>query len=173
MKRHSEIIKEFGLYLLLFVSVSAVAISEEINGEFTETIAIFGNDSVETGNNYESTNGETSEISVTIVETPSSEDVDDTNTGDANTGDTNTGDTNTGDTNTGEITDSKDSKADDNPDPGIMPPNSNPDESTYEERSIDKWWEWVLSTITSEDIMLPPLPPVEDTIDFTTTGDLP
>ncbi len=158
MKRHPEIIKEFGLYLLLFVSVSAVAISEDINGEFTETIAIFGNDSVETGNNYESTNGETSEISVTIVETPSSEDVDDTNTGD---------------TNTGEITDSKDSKADDNPDPGIMPPNSNPDELTYEERSIDKWWEWVLSTITSEDIMLPPLPPVEDTIDFTTTGDLP
>jgi hypothetical protein len=92
------------------------------------------------------------------VETPSSEDVDDTNTGD---------------TNTGEITDSKDSKADDNPDPGIMPPNSNPDELTYEERSIDKWWEWVLSTVTSEDIMLPPLPPVEDTIDFTTTGDLP
>jgi hypothetical protein len=40
VKRHSEIIKEFGLYLLLFVSVSAVAISEDINGEFTETIAI-------------------------------------------------------------------------------------------------------------------------------------
>ncbi|MDM7912467.1 MAG: hypothetical protein QUS09_05155, partial [Methanotrichaceae archaeon] len=100
MKILPEIIKEIGLYLLLFIAVSTVAVSEDTQGKFTETIAIFGNDSVETGNNYESTNGETPEISVTIVETPSSEDVDDTNTG--------------------EITDSEDSNADDNQDTGVM-----------------------------------------------------
>jgi len=157
VKKHSEIIKEFGLFSLLFVLVSAVAVSDNTNGEFTDTAAIFGNDSVSSYEKdttlYESTSGETSEISVTVVETSLSEDVDDTNTG--------------------EGTDPEDSQANDNQNSSIAPPNTNPDELTYEEWRIDEWWEWVLSTVTSEDIMLPPLPLVEDTIDFTTTGDLP
>ncbi len=182
MKKHSKIIKGFSLFFLLFVLVSAVAVSQDTNGEFTETIAIFGNDSVSTSNEegttfYKSTNGETSEIGVTIVDSSSSEDVDDTNTADTNTADTNTADTNTADTNTAdtntaESTDSVDSNANGNPDPGIIPPNSNPDGLVYEEWSTDEWWEWVLSTVTSEDIMLPPLSSVEDTIDFTATVDI-
>jgi hypothetical protein len=177
VKRLSKVIKEFGLYLLLFILVSAVAVSEGINGEFTETITIFGNDSIGTGNDYKGPNGETSEISITIVETSSSEDVDDTDTGDTDTsdtdtGDTDTGDANTGDTNTGEITDPEDNNANDNQDTGIMPPNSNSDELTHEEWGIDEWLEWVLSTANGEGITLPPLPPVEDTIDITATGDL-
>jgi hypothetical protein len=172
VKKHSEIIKGFSLFFLLFVLVSAVAVSQDTNGEFTETIAVFGNDSVSTSNEegttfYKSTNGETSEISVTIVDSSSSEDVDDTDTAD-----TNTADTNTADTNTAESTDSVDSNANGNPDPGIIPPNSNPDGLVYEEWSTDEWWEWVLSTVTSEDIMLPPLSSVEDTIDFTATVDI-
>jgi hypothetical protein len=167
VKKHSEIIKGFSLFFLLFVLVSAVAVSQDTNGEFTETIAVFGNDSVSTSNEegttfYKSTNGETSEISVTIVDSSSSEDVDDTDTAD----------TNTADTNAAESTDSVDSNANGNPDPGIIPPNSNPDGLVYEEWSTDEWWEWVLSTVTSEDIMLPPLSSVEDTIDFTATVDI-
>ncbi len=138
MKKHSEIIKEFGLYSLLFVLVSAVAVSDDTNGEFTDTVAIFGNDSVWTSNeedttHYENANGDTSEISVTIVETTSSEDVDDTNTG--------------------ESTDSEDSEANDNQNPDVTPSNS--DEPTYEGWSFNEWWDWVLSAVINEDMMLP------------------
>lgn len=144
MKRHSEIIKEFGLFSLLFVLVSAVAVSDNTNGEFTDTVAIFGNGSVWTSNeedttHYESSNGDTAEISVTIVETTSSEDVDDTNTG--------------------ESTDSEGSEANGNQDPDVTPSNSNSDESTYERWSFDEWWEWVLSAVINEDMMLPLQPP--------------
>lgn len=160
MKTHSKIIRGFGLSLLLFVLVSAVAISEDTNGGFTDTVAVFGNDSVWTGNEGgmtpdESTNDETSDASVTVVENPPSEGVDDT----------------VDDTNTAESTDPEGGEANGNPDPGIVPPNSNPDELTHEEWGIDEWWEWILSATASEDITLPPLPPVEDTIDFTTIGD--
>jgi hypothetical protein len=159
VKRYSEIIKEFSLFSLLFVLASAVAVSQDTSGEFTETIAIFGNDSGGTGNGGDttfsgSTNGGPSE-SITIVETPSSEDV---------------ADTDTTDTNTAGSTNSEDNKANGNSNSGITPRNFNTDKLAYEEWNAAELLEWILSTVTSEDMMLPPLPPVEDTIDFTTTG---
>lgn len=155
MKIRLEIIKGFSLLLLLFMLVSAVAVSEDT---YEITVTVVQNSSSEDGGDsntvistYDSEGGltETTEIfgSASVV-IPTGEDTIPT-----------------------ESTDSVDSNANGNPDPGIMPPNSNPDRLTYEERSVDEWWEWVLSTVTSEDIMLPPLPPVEDTIDFTVIGD--
>jgi hypothetical protein len=166
VNRYSEIIKEFSLFSLLFVLASTVAVSQDTSGGFTETIAIFGNDSVGTGSEggtafSGSTNGEPSE-GITIVETPSSDDV-----GDANT------DTDTDDANTAGSTNSEGNKANGNSNSGITPRNFNTDKLTSEEWNAAELLEWILSTVNSEDMTLPPLPPVKDTIDFTTAGDIP
>jgi hypothetical protein len=159
VNRYSEIIKEFSLFSLLFVLASTVAVSQDSSGGFTETIAIFGNDSVGSGNEEGttfsgSTNDEPSE-GITIVETPSPDDVDDTNTADTNTADTNTADTN----NTGGAN-SEDNKANGNSNSGITPRNFNTDKLAYEEWNAAELLEWILSTVNGGDMTLPPFPPV-------------
>jgi len=142
MRKHQKIIKELGRFLLLLVLASAVAVTQGTSGEFIDTVVAFGNDSVWTSNEVdtaicENKNGETSQISVEVMETTSVEDGDGINPA--------------------EDTDSGDSNAIDDPNPDIMPPDPIPEELMHEEQDVYEWWEQILFRIISEDMELSPL----------------
>lgn len=148
MKKHLGIIKELGLFSLLFVLVSAVAVSEEADVSVTTIEITSSEDSSGTNTvitTYDSSgNGLVITDDKDTIPTESTDSEDNSNEGD-NVDD--------GDTISTESTDSNDSGANGNLNPDATLPDFQFNGLTYKEYN-DDWSDWIMSVMDKDPLVM-------------------